>query len=349
MLNKLGNMSTTNKINSVYNYDEYSIQELLSKFYVTINESVDVSNNAINMSLETKEQLTKFLLETYPEFAIWLKNEGIPIETQRVINDMYLDGRLATLLNEGLLLQLNYSNYINRLDTKFMLHRGASATVPEETRPSFELASQLGVKVVEFDIRLTKDEEFILQHDETLDRITSGSGNVINKTLSEILSLDIDGGNNISSYPNLKVLTFEQAVSLCKKNNLGMMIDFKNFTLDEKIYQKAINIIKAYGMTNKCMIATYYSSQAIIIKRLAQELSVGIEQIGNEVEWNNLLNFLDFALLEKTTVTENVINRLHSKNKKIIAYTVNTMEEVQKYERMGVDFFMTDLLIDGGF
>jgi glycerophosphoryl diester phosphodiesterase len=69
-------------------------------------------------------------------------------------------------------------------------HRGAAGRAPENTCASFRLAWELGADMVELDVRLTADGHPVVLHDPTLDRTTSGTGRVAERTLAEIRSLD---------------------------------------------------------------------------------------------------------------------------------------------------------------
>src|SRR5690625_794500 len=71
-----------------------------------------------------------------------------------------------------------------------MGHRGARFEAPENTVPGFRYAVGLGLSAVEFDVRLTKDDELVIIHDDTVDRTTNGAGRVADMTLSELQSLD---------------------------------------------------------------------------------------------------------------------------------------------------------------
>lgn len=81
MIEKLeNNILINDKIKSVYNFNEYSIQDLLCKFFQKINETVDISNNAL-------------------DFLNYLKNEGLPQEVIKELDIMYKDGRLTELID----------------------------------------------------------------------------------------------------------------------------------------------------------------------------------------------------------------------------------------------------------
>jgi len=77
-----------------------------------------------------------------------------------------------------------------RVLPKIIGHRGVCGYAPENTLASFKKASELGVKWVEFDAKLIASGDVIVFHDDTLDRTTSGSGDVARADLSLVRSLD---------------------------------------------------------------------------------------------------------------------------------------------------------------
>ncbi len=83
-------------------------------------------------------------------------------------------------------------------------HRGANRLAPEETLEAYHAAREVGVDVLEMDIRRTRDGVLVLMHDGSVDRTTNGTGRVDEMTLSEIRALDagynftVDGG---AEYP----------------------------------------------------------------------------------------------------------------------------------------------------
>lgn len=69
-------------------------------------------------------------------------------------------------------------------------HRGGAALAPENTMPAFEQAVALGVDGFEFDVRLTRDDEVVVFHDDDLARTTDASGPVSARTAAELAAVD---------------------------------------------------------------------------------------------------------------------------------------------------------------
>ena len=73
---------------------------------------------------------------------------------------------------------------------KLIGHRGVKDLLPENTLESISKAFDLGLKCIEVDVKISKDEIPLLLHDDTLDRTTNGSGLVCDFTFEEISKLD---------------------------------------------------------------------------------------------------------------------------------------------------------------
>lgn len=57
----------------------------------------------------------------------------------------------------------------------------------------FKKAEEVGCYGIELDVQLTKDDEIVIMHDETIDRTTSGTGNIRDYTYQELCLVDCYG------------------------------------------------------------------------------------------------------------------------------------------------------------
>ena len=69
-------------------------------------------------------------------------------------------------------------------------HRGGSNIVPENTLHGLDLAIKEGFSHFETDLRMSKDGEIFLHHDDTFDRTTNVSGKVKDFNWSEISKIN---------------------------------------------------------------------------------------------------------------------------------------------------------------
>ncbi len=113
---------------------------------------------------------------------------------------------------ERLLSELNNpkSDYV-----MVMAHRADWRNWPENSLEAIESAIQMGCDILELDVALTRDSQLVLIHDNTLDRMTNGSGPVSNYTLAELKQLLLRQPHGVVT-ENIRMATLKEALQLCK-------------------------------------------------------------------------------------------------------------------------------------
>lgn len=70
-------------------------------------------------------------------------------------------------------------------------HRGGAALAPENTMAAFRHAQALPIDAIEFDVQMSRDGHAIVFHDETIERLTNTSGNILDLDLAYLRELDV--------------------------------------------------------------------------------------------------------------------------------------------------------------
>lgn len=105
-------------------------------------------------------------------------------------------------------------------------HRGAPNHAPENTLASHDAAIALGARLIEFDIRYTRDGHFVVIHDASVNRTTNGRGRVRQMTLAQIKALDA-GSWMGPEFAGEKVPTLREALRNIK-GRAAVDLDFKD-------------------------------------------------------------------------------------------------------------------------
>ena len=115
-------------------------------------------------------------------------------------------------------------------------HRGASSYAPENTIAAFDLGLELKANGIETDIRKTKDEVFVLFHDDNLKRITGIDGAIEDFTYEELCAFDF-GSFKGPQYKNEKIVKFEDFLRRYGKQDLSLALEIKGEGIEIEIYQ----------------------------------------------------------------------------------------------------------------
>lgn len=145
-------------------------------------------------------------------------------------------------------------------------HRGLCDIYPENTLFAFQqcINNHPGLFGVETDVWQSKDGEFFIMHDETVDRTTNGTGTVNNLTSTYIKSLKIDAGTNLNGM-DLKVPTLDKVLQLFQNSNLYICLELKPQSSFN--YDKFCNMIQAYGMENKVIIISFDINMLLQVRK----------------------------------------------------------------------------------
>lgn len=241
-----------------------------------------------------------------------------------------------------IILNLSVNTYGDERNIKIIGHRGASALEPENTIPSFNRAAKIGAWGVEADIYVLKDGSIVVFHDSNVERMTNGTGEIKNMNLIEVKSLNIDSGNNISIYNNLKIPTLDEYLNCCVENKLTPIIEFKAVNVEN--VKEIVDKIKKYGLEdNTIIISTSYEWI-----RYIREYSDKIQfQYLNDITIENinlLKKYGNYGIdIKIDKITKDKVDLAHLNGAKVNVWTVNSRNDINRFIDMGVDMITSDL------
>ena len=129
-------------------------------------------------------------------------------------------------------------------------HRGDLKNFPENTLPAFTSAVAKGAHMIEFDVLLSKDGVPVIIHDNTVDRTTDGTGNVVDLTFEELRELDA-GSWFDPEFAGTRIPTLQETLEVIPEHIL-CNVHLKNAP---GVAAKAAKVIKEMGRLDQCFLA----------------------------------------------------------------------------------------------
>ncbi|WP_434036341.1 glycerophosphodiester phosphodiesterase family protein [Formosa sp. 4Alg 33] len=126
-------------------------------------------------------------------------------------------------------------------------HRGAWNYAPENSLMAIQRCIDLGIDIVEIDVRLSKDGHLVLMHDDTIDRTTTGKGKVSNFTLSELQTFRLKNACGVRG-SRQQIPTLKEAMLLAKDK---IMINLDK--VEGETVKEAYEILKVTGTVNQAI------------------------------------------------------------------------------------------------
>jgi glycerophosphoryl diester phosphodiesterase len=152
-------------------------------------------------------------------------------------------------------------------------HRGAQTVEPENTLRAFLLALVQGADALETDLRFTADDELILFHDPTLERMTEGSGAVRDHTLAELRKLRTrrpGGGLVAEPIPTLAELIAATG------GQTPLLLELKDpLFLQERYGRKLVDVLAAGGVLRRSALVSFHYEHVAAVQALCSDIPVG--------------------------------------------------------------------------
>jgi len=233
--------------------------------------------------------------------------------------------------------------------TKIYGHRGSKGDYPENTLLAFKKALEIGVEGMEFDVHLTEDDQFVVIHDATLDRTTTGTGRVKEHTLAELRQLSAGAKfTNLASYEKSwdqeRIPTLGEVLELCAEYAIEINIELKTYEIQyPSIEAKLLKAVNDYGYDHKIIYSSFHLPTLIRLKTLDPSTNIAfLSEYALPFPHDYIQTFdLESLHLNKNVLLENP-NVWKPFAKKIRTYTPNDEQDLRTLIGLGVEAIITD-------
>ena len=210
-------------------------------------------------------------------------------------------------------------------------HRGAMGYVTENTIASVEKAIDLGVSIVEIDVFRIRSGEVVVFHDDRVDDLTNGAGEIEDLYITEVLALTLQGGHKI---PKL------QDILKAVDGQISLNIELKGANTAAKVNQ----IINYYSLQqswnlDQFVISSFRWDELEKMRKLNPEVAIAVLTEKDPLDAICMAHKLGAIAINPwyKNLTQEAVDAIHAKGFKVYTYTVNEVEDIAQMKAMGVD------------
>ena len=224
-------------------------------------------------------------------------------------------------------------------------HRGVWAIAPQNSLPSYEAAVELGYYTAECDIRLTKDNEWVLIHNSEAESQFCQFGEISDYTLEEVKSFSYRDGKNFWKYEDLRIATLDEYLDVFVGTKTRPQIEIKSDTYD--MLYTVVDAIEEKGLAEQAIVISFDLEQLRKIHELNSDIELWylIDEITPEniaaakaVDENMWLS-PNFEKNDKNSIQLAIDAGMNAS-----FWTVDTVEDAKMLYDMGIRYIETDIL-----
>lgn len=234
---------------------------------------------------------------------------------------------------------------------KLIAHRGAGKDAPENSLSAFRLGAEHGYTMFECDVKLSKDKELFLHHDDDLPRTTDGKGLAKTHTWAELSRLDA-GSWHSAKYAGESLTRFESLVDFVLANNYQLDVELK--PNPDEAYETGIAVAKFL----EAKIALDHKPYPFLLSSFQPEALQGAKDTapkmprallvddwqGNQEQFFKILDDLECVgvITNYKILSEEIVNKCHDNGLFVMIYTANEPQDIEHLFSIGVDSVITD-------
>lgn len=215
-------------------------------------------------------------------------------------------------------------------------HRGAMGHETENTLASIQKAMDLGVDMIEIDVFKIKSGEIVVFHDDTVDRLTNGPGNIEDYNIINLKKLIVDGGHKIPMLQDvLKLIDNKVALNIeLKGPGTADRVNFiMNNYIEQNNWSPANFLISSFNWDELREMREYNPTVAIAVLTEDNPLdAIPVAKELNAVAINPYFKRLDME----------VADEIRDAGFKIYTWTVNEPQDIEAMKQIGVDGIITN-------
>lgn len=226
--------------------------------------------------------------------------------------------------------------------TMIIAHRGASKLARENTLEALKLAYQLKADGIEFDLRKTKDEIIVLNHDPSIDEFM-----ICDYTYNELKEITLKKGYIISKFTDVV-------------NELAGKL-FMDIEIKEPGFEKeVIELMLIHTTYENFMIRSFNKEIIIKVKEIDAKIKTALILGERHLKYGIFSRIFDVfpkKHIKKTNcdvispyhklLLFSYVKRMHKLGIPVSVWTVTNMKQINKLMHKGVDYLIIDFPIEG--
>jgi glycerophosphoryl diester phosphodiesterase len=221
-------------------------------------------------------------------------------------------------------------------------HRGGAKLGPENTIAAFDRGLAAGADGLELDVRLSKDGEVVVIHDETVDRTTDARGPVSGYTAGELGRMNVSGSG--AGVPRLEEV-------LARYPSAPLIVELKD---GAELARRTADLVRAAGAIDRVVIGSYNRVALRAARRHEPRVPTGSSRdetrlalyatrIGVAPFWAAYRAFQVPELTDSTRVVSPRFVRLaHTAGLAVQVWTIDEPEDIVRLLSWGVDGIISD-------
>jgi glycerophosphoryl diester phosphodiesterase len=232
----------------------------------------------------------------------------------------------------------------HKSNTKIIAHRGLSGIERENTLLSFVAAGNRSYYGMECDVHVTKDEKYIICHDDSTNRVCGKNLILEESIFAELRALPLKESGSETLTDSIKLPTLQEYLSVCERYGKVAIIELKN-QMAPKHIQKIVSICKDLYDLNSVVFISFCFENLVEVRKCSPNQTVQFLTCEYTDEIFHRLCTHKFDIdIEYRCLTKENIAQLHTAGILVNCWTCDEKSSAEQLIAWGVDYITSNIL-----
>ena len=224
-------------------------------------------------------------------------------------------------------------------------HRGASGYAPENTLEAFDLAARMGAHGVELDVHICRTGELVVAHDETVERVSDGTGRIPDLSLSELKAFSFNRTHPVVK--NARIPLLSEVLQLLAPTGLSVNIELKNSIIDyPDLERKVLEETAREFSLSRIIFSSFNHHSMLRMKKLNPAVPCGLLYDAVMIRpWDYAKKLGMDAIhphFSEVIQISDECTAAHAAGIRVNPWTVNRAEDIDAVLKRGADILITN-------
>lgn len=233
---------------------------------------------------------------------------------------------------------------------ELIAHRGFRNSFPQDTMIAFSSAVRRGADSLECDVQVSQDGVLYVFHDQTIDALTDGSGEIKNLDSSYIDTVQYTETQGTFLGP-VRIPRFEELLNYVANTGVKLYAEIKEFRTQDDV-PLFVQAIQDKKLESLVQLSSFIFSDLTIVRSITPDIEVGyLNGVTDLATFQGYVD--DLAVLGNSAILQSFASALangtdypeyaRANGVDIACWTVNTDTEARQVMSIGVNKIMSDI------
>ncbi|WP_236082107.1 glycerophosphodiester phosphodiesterase family protein [Acidipropionibacterium jensenii] len=210
--------------------------------------------------------------------------------------------------------------------------------------PAFQEAIDEDADGIELDVQMTSDGHLVVCHDETIDRTSDGTGQIVDHSLQELRALNFAAGN--LDWEPATIPLLDEVLDLLAPTEVSLNIELKNSVVRYRgLEEQTVAAVRTHRMADQVVLSSFNHRSLVALADIAPKIRRGLlysDDLADPWDYAHRIGVQAVHPGGWLLRGRDDVPRFHAAGLGVRVWTLDDPDQIREAAALGVDAVITN-------